>query len=414
MGPGRDGLWKESDVVKEIPSTGLPVLWRVEVGGGYSGPAVAAGQVFLSDFLSPSTGVNNNPSVRDVRDGTERFMCFDFKTGKPLWKVEQPTRYNVSYAAGPRATPTVDGDRVYFLGSEGTLACLKAQSGETVWKKDLARVYGAETPLWGHSAHPLVQGNLLYCLAGGAGSAVVALDKMTGQEVWRALTATEIGYCPPQIATIAGKTQLVVWHPEAVCGLDLEKGTELWSYPLAPNYKMSVCAPRIQGNRMFASGIGDIAAMIEFDSAGQPTKTLWKGVPKKAVYSCNTTPLWIGEMIFGADCQTGQFVAFDPQTSQRHWETFELTTGGDRRASHGTAFAVQNGDLTYLFTETGELVIAKLTKAGFEAKGRMKVLEPTGECFGRPVVWSHPAFSNRCMVARNDRELVCVDLSAKR
>ncbi len=412
MGPNRDGVWKETGVVTQIDSKGLPIVWRTPIGGGYSGPAVAGGRVFVTDFQAKDPKLTNDPGTRDTRAGVERILCLDMKTGAIQWKQEWPKTYKISYAAGPRATPTVDGDRVYVLGAEGDLLCLSAKSGEIIWKKDLVATYKAETPLWGHSAHPLIVGNLLYCLAGGKDHVVVALNKETGAEVWHALSASEIGYCPPSVATIAGKQQLVIWHADAICGLDLQSGASLWTHPLAPKYAMSIAAPRIQKNQLFASGIGEVGEMIEFGSDGKP-KTTWKGQIKQCVFSANATSLWIDDTLYGADCGSGMFVAVDAKSGKRLWETFDLTTGvAGRRASHGTAFVVQNNGTAYIFAETGELILAKLTPAAFEVKGKMKVLEPTGECFGRPVVWSHPAFADKCMIARNDKEIVCVNLSA--
>jgi outer membrane protein assembly factor BamB len=414
MGNRRDGRWTETGVVTEIKEKGLPVVWRTKIGGGYAGPAVAGGRVFVTDFQTENAEFKNDPGNRNARIGVERVLCLDSKTGKQLWKHEYPRSYKISYAAGPRATPTVDGDRVYVLGAEGDLLCLKSASGGLVWAKNLAEAFQSETPQWGHAAHPLVHGDLLFCLAGGKGSVVVALNKLTGQPVWQSLSASEMGYCPPSLVRIADQEQLVVWHADAVCGLEPSSGKSLWTYPLAPQYKMSIAAPSLQGNRMFACGIGDTAEMFEFDEKGIPSKTIWKGKPKQSVFSGNATALWIDQVIYGADCQSGQFVAVDAKNGNRLWETFDLTTGvPDRRASHGTAFIVQNGDTSYLLAETGELIIAKLSSTGFEIKGRMKVLEPTGECFGRAVVWSHPAFADKCLFARNDSEIVCVNLSAE-
>lgn len=413
MGPNRDGQWTETGIIDAIPESGLPVLWRTPVGGGYSGPAVSQGRVLVTDYQAVKPELNNDPSTRDSREGKERVLCLDFQTGAELWKVEYQRPYSISYAAGPRATPTVDGDLVYCLGAEGDLLCLKLESGQEVWKMNLNETYQTVTPIWGHSAHPLVHGNLLYCLAGGKDSVVVALDKLTGKEVWQALNASEIGYCPPSVATINGVEQLVVWTPDAVVGLDLKSGKTYWTYPLSPKYAMSIAAPRFQGSKFFASGIGEVAAMVEFTGAGVPGKTLWTGGDiKKGLYSANATPLWIGDVIYGADCGSGQFIAVDAKTGKRLWETYKLTAGGERRASHGTAFMVQNDWRSFIFAETGHLILAKLSRDGFEEKGRMKVLEPTGECFGRDVVWSHPAFANRCVVIRNDKEIVCVSLAA--
>jgi len=411
MGAGRDGVYRESGIVDRIPAEGLPVVWRVPIAGGYSGPAVADGRVFVTDFVLKSGTSTNNPDGRDQVAGTERILCFNAQNGHELWRVEDQLAYNLSYANGPRATPTVDGERVYVLGAEGDLKCLRVDNGELVWKKHLSQEFNAPAPQWGHAAHPLVHGDLLYCLAGGAGSVVVALDKMTGQVRWQALSASEIGYCPPTIYKLGGLEQLIVWHADALNGLDPKSGEVIWTYPLKPRYGMSIAAPQVAGNRMFACGIGETAAMLEFTAEGKPGKTLWTGKPKLGIYSGNATALWVGDSIYGADCGSGAFIAINAANGERHWESFALTTGGERRAAHGTAFIIKHEDKFIVFTETGDLVFAKFSPQGFEELGRQHILEPTSEGMGRSVVWSHPAIANKFLFARNDRELVCINLS---
>ena len=183
MGPQRDGVYRETGIAKSIPAEGLKVLWRAPIAGGYAGPAVAEQRVFVMDYLPTSGTSTNKPGGRDAMTGSERVLAFDATSGEQLWRVEYERPYNLSYANGPRATPTVDGQRVYALGAEGDLLCLKVDSGEIVWRKQLAEEYHAESPMWGHAAHPLVDGDLLNCLTGGAGSVVVALNKLTGAEV---------------------------------------------------------------------------------------------------------------------------------------------------------------------------------------------------------------------------------------
>lgn len=411
MGPTRSGVYAEQGIVDRIPEEGLPVLWRAPVAHGYSGPAVADGRVFVSDYVIASGESTNNAGGRDKLTGTERLLCLDAKSGEQLWKHEYERAYNLSYPNGPRATPTVDGQHVYLLGAEGDLRCLKVSNGDLVWARQLREEYGTETPIWGYAAHPLVYQDTLITLAGGEGSAVVALNKSTGEEVWRALTTNDIGYCPPMVHQLGGTPQLIIWHSEAINALNPKTGEVTWSYPLQPRYGMSIAAPQFLGNRMFASGIGETAAMVELDEAGQPSDTLWQGRPKIGVYSGNATALFEAEAIFGSDCGTGQFIAVNPEDGSRYWATFELTTGGERRASHGTAFVVRHADKHILFSETGELIFAQLSAADFKELGRMQLLEPTGECFGREVVWSHPAFASRCVFARNDQEIVCVGLA---
>ena len=413
LGTQRDGVYRESGIAKTIPAEGLPVLWRTPIHGGYSGPAAAAGRVFVTDFKTANGKSTNDPGARDKVVGTERILCLEETTGKELWKVEYERTYQISYANGPRATPTVDGDLVYCLGAEGDLLCLEVATGEIVWKLQLAEVYKTQAPIWGYSAHPLVYGNSLITLAGGNGSIVVALDKKTGKELWRALSASEIGYCPPSILKLGGKDSLIIWDADKLNALEPESGKLVWSKPLQPRYAMSIAVPRLSGNLLFASGIGEVSGVFPIDEQGKPGDSLWNGKPKVGVYCANSTPTFDGDVIYGADCGSGMMIAVNARDGSRYWETFKPTTGGERRASHGTTFIVKHEDRFLLFSETGDLIFAKLTPQAYEEQSRMHVLDATSECFGRSVVWSHPAFANRKLFARNDREIVCVDLSAK-
>ncbi len=413
MGENRDGVYREQGIVDQIPAEGLEVLWRAPIAAGYSGPAVAAGKVFVTDYQKTGGTNTSNPGGRDALTGTERILCFDAKNGKELWKVEYDRPYNLSYGLGPRATPTVDADRVYALGAEGDLLCLKVDTGETVWKKQLAADFGTESPIWGHAAHPLVHGELLYCLAGGKDSVVVALDKMTGAVRWQALSASAIGYCPPTVQRLGGTDQLIIWHADSLNALDPLTGEVSWTYPLKPRYEMSIAAPQVSGQRLYASGIGETAVMLALNSDGSPGEALWTGKPTIGVYSGNATAIFDGDTIYGADCGSGAFIAVNAADGSRYWETFSLTTGGDRRASHGTAFVVKHEDKFILFAETGDLIFAKFDTSGFTELGRMHVLDPISPGSGRPVIWSHPAYAQKCFFARNDNELVCVSLAEK-
>ena len=419
MGPKRDGVWRETRLVKAIPPAGLPVKWRAEVKGGYSGPAVADGRVYLMDYERREGDVANAPTDRNTLAGRERVLCLDAASGKLLWKYDYDCPYAISYASGPRCTPTVADDKVYTLGAEGNLLCLDAATGRVIWSKDFKKDYSAPTPLWGFCGHPLVDGNRLVCLVGGEGSVAVAFDKDTGRELWRALSASESGYCPPSIIESAGVRQLLIWDADNLNALDPVTGVVLWSQPLKPSYGMSIMAPRVattkQGQVLFASGIGRVAALYTLAADKPGASIAWRGEPKSAIYCSNSTPFIAGDTLYGCDCDTGFLTAVDLATGKRLWETGEPTLG-NRRGRHGTAFLVRQGDAagddrTWLFSETGDLILSRLTPAAYEELGRTHLLAPTNECFGREVVWSHPAFANRCIFARNDRELVCVSLA---
>jgi hypothetical protein len=138
---------------------------------------------------------------------------------------------------------------------------------------------------------------------------------------------------------------------------------------------------------------------------------VWRGTPKTAVYCANSSSFIEDKVIYGV-CRQGELRAVDLLTGERLWETYAATSG-TRRGGYATAFIVKHQDRFFLANERGELIIAKLTPAGYQEQSRAQVLEPTNEAFGRPVVWSHPAFANRCVYARNDEELVCVSLAAE-
>lgn len=411
LGPRRDSVWREEGVVEQFPRQGLKILWRQPVALGYAGPAVANGKVYVMDYAKQSGDIVNSPGTRNELEGQERVWCLDAATGEPLWSHEYPCPYNVSYAGGPRCTPVVVSGHVYTLGTEGDLLCLDARTGRVVWSKKLAEHYETETPIWGFAAHPLVSGERLYCVVGGPGSVAVAFNRRTGEEVWRALSAPEPGYCPPTMIDSGGRKQLLIWTPISLNALDPANGDILWTVPLKPNYGMSVTAPRKLDDLLYASGIGNTAALLRLDRGGPGADVVWRAQAKDAVFCCNSTPYLEDGMIFGCDCQLGALIGVDMKDGSRLWETFEPTTGGSRRAGHGTAFIVRHKNGFFLFSETGDLIRARMSRDGYEELDRFHVLEPTNDAFGRPVVWSHPAFARRCLFARNDQEVVCVDLS---
>uniref|UniRef100_A0A7C2K266 Pyrrolo-quinoline quinone n=1 Tax=Schlesneria paludicola TaxID=360056 RepID=A0A7C2K266_9PLAN len=409
MGPGRDGVWDEAGVIDSIPADGLTVKWRVPVHAGYSGPAVAAGKVYLTEFERQAGEAVNDPGRRAELKGIERVRCFHAETGEELWQHAYERSYSISYPSGPRATPTVSGGKVYALGAEGNLWCLDAHTGDVAWSKDLQQAYKTTAPIWGFCAAPLVDGQKLICVVGGEGSVAVAFDKETGRELWRALSASEPGYAPPTVITAAGVRQLLIWDADKINSLNPETGQVYWSQPLKPNYGMSIMSPRQSGEYLFASGMGKVGALFRLKQDQPGAEVVWRGQAKTALYAANTTPLIEDGVIYGVDCDTGFLMGVDLETGRRLWETPQPTTG-DRRGGHGTAFLVKHGDRHFLFSETGDLILAKLRPSGYEELGRFHVIEPTNECFGRNVVWTHPAFSSQSLFARNDKELVCVSL----
>src|SRR5205807_2243253 len=169
--------------------------WRVTIGGGYSGPAVADRRVYVMDHqLTPGT-----PAPKDSQfmkrakaiPGKERVLCLNLADGSVLWEHSYDAPYTFGYSSGPRTTPLIHERKVYTLGAEGHLFCLDTENGKVLWTHDFKKDYGATTPVWGFSAHPLLDGQKLICMVGGKDSTVVAFDKDTGKEIWKALSARQ-------------------------------------------------------------------------------------------------------------------------------------------------------------------------------------------------------------------------------
>ncbi|MFO0936523.1 MAG: PQQ-binding-like beta-propeller repeat protein [Gemmataceae bacterium] len=426
MGPKRDAVWTDTGILDAFPKEGPKVLWRTPIEGGYAGPAVANGKVYVTDKLN-KPGVKDPTNQFDTQTAVaslERVFCLDEKTGKEIWKHEDECNYKVSYGVGPRCTPTVDEGHVYTLGAMGNLLCLDAEKGKVIWSKDLVKEYATKVPMWGFSGHPLVYKNLLICLVGGKGSVAVAFDKKTGKEVWKALDAPEPGYCPPSLVEAGGVTQLIIWHAAAINGLNPETGEVYWSHSIKPNSGMSIMAPCVSGDLLFAGGNGGAQCVLRLRKDKPAADLVWsqnavamgrKPETSRGIAPINMTPFAEGGVIYGVD-QPGMLRAFKPETGERLWWTFMPVIGKDedeefKGAGAGTAFIVKNGDRYFLFAETGHLIIAKLTPKGYEEISRAKILEQTGSTFGRKLVWSYPAFANQCVFARNDKEIVCYSLA---
>jgi outer membrane protein assembly factor BamB len=416
LGPQRDGVWREKGILEKFPAGGPKRIWRVDLGAGYSGPAVAGGRVFVLDRQVPAE-IPKPKSVFEASQipGNERVLCFNEADGKLLWQHAYDCPYNVSYAAGPRTTPLVAGGRVFTLGTMGDLKCLDAATGRVVWERDFKKDFGLKVPHWGVSAHPLLDGRRLICLVGGEGSVAVAFDKDTGKELWRALSAKEPGYCPPTICELGGRRQLILWHAEAVNGLDPATGRVLWVEPWKLNYGMAIATPRPLDDRLFLSCFYNGSLMLRFQPGKDAPTVAWRTAKMSerdtTHLNCTmNTPVIDGGHIYGA-CSYGQYRCLRADTGERLWETFAPTSGKSER--WGNAFTVKQGNRFFILSERGELIIAKLSPLGYEEISRAPLLEPDNRDPGRPVVWSHPAFANRRIYARNDHGLVCADLAEK-
>jgi outer membrane protein assembly factor BamB len=403
-GPNRDGVWSETGIVERFSQPHLDHRWRVPVSSGYSGPTVADGRVYLTDRTTEPKEV-------------ERVHCFEWQTGRTIWMHAYDCSYRgVSYTAGPRASVTIDEGRAFALGTMGHLHCYDAASGEIHWKKDLQKEYDIRIPIWGVSTAPLVDGNLLILQAGGAdGACILAFEKSTGREMWRALDDRP-SYSAPIIITQAGRRVLVCWTGDHVVGLDPSSGKVHWKHPFTPKKMViNVPTPVVEGNYLFLSAFYDGSLMLRLRQDELAVEQVWRrrGASERqtdSLHAMISTPYLQGNHIYGVDSY-GQLRCLDAHTGDRIWEDLTAVPS-DRWAN---IHMVRNRDKIWMFNERGELIISRLSPAGFDEISRAKLLEPTTDQLPKRggVCWSHPAYAYKHVFARNDRELVCASLASE-
>jgi outer membrane protein assembly factor BamB len=410
MGPKRDNVWREDGILEKFPKDGPKIVWRTPIAGGYAGPAVAGGKVYVMDRVL-AKGAMNPDDPFDLKNkiaSSERVLCLDAKTGKEVWKKEYECAYQISYPAGPRCTPLVHEGKVYTLGAEGHLFCFDANTGKVVWEKDLNKEYKTKTPLWGYAAHPLIDGQKLVTITGGAGSHVVALDKDTGKELWKAGTQEEPGYSPVTITEAAGKRQMIVTGTKAVYALDPDSGKPYWTTPFAVDNGCTIMTPVRSGEYLYFGGYRHKNLLLKLTADKPGVEVVWKDKKGHGMSPINVQPMMVDGLLCGYD-EDGQMFGVELPSGKRVWESNGPV--GKEPVGSATAFMVKNGDRFFFFAETGELVIGKLTAKGYEETDRAKVLDQTYSAYGRKVVWSPPAYADKKVYLRNDKEIIAVDLA---
>jgi outer membrane protein assembly factor BamB len=404
-GPNRDGTWQEKGVKKNFDSEKIKEKWRIPISSGYSGPSVAEGRVYITDRIT-------NPKE------IERVMCFDAMTGEKIWSHSYDCEYRgIGYTAGPRASVVIDGDRAYSLGAMGHLFCFQSKTGKVLWSKDLDEEYDIRMPTWGIAAAPLiVDDKLVLCIGGENNACIVTLNKLTGEEIWRNLN-DDASYSAPILIKQDNKPVVVIWTGQRVVGLNPDTGFLYWQQGFEQKKMViNISSPVFYNNFLFVSSFFDGSMLLKLDTAKPAAEKVWQRGGKNekdtdAIHCCISTPLLKGNFIYGVDSY-GELRCLNLMNGDRIWE--DLTAV--KSARWANIHFVQNGEVTYMFNEQGELIIAKLSPEGFDEISRARLIEPTEEQLSRNgsgVTWAHPAFAYKHVFIRNDEALLCADLTTK-
>jgi outer membrane protein assembly factor BamB len=395
-GLNRDGIWHESGIMQTFPKEGLHVAWRAPAGTGLSSPVVAHGRVYLHDA-----------KLLEKPKAHERIHCFDEKTGQVIWSHEYELTYpdwafDPTQSSGPNATPVVHEGKIYCFGAMGDLICLDAIKGSVLWQKNFMREYGTKE-FTGITPSPLIEDHLLILAAGIQPDAcVIAFDKDSGKEVWRAL-GDPWTYSSPVAFTAGGQRQMIVWTPKAINSLNPATGATWWREELdtANNYGV---APAVRsGERLLMSGL-----MFQLDASKPAATVLWpeNRVPAKVVLSSSSIPIIQDDGVYTGK-YSGQLVCLDLQNGKEIWSTDKITSRGNGATIHLTP----NGGTVLLFTDQGNLIRARLSREGYHELSRVHVIDPTYTFSGRKLIWPPPAYANGHILARNDVELIRASLT---
>jgi outer membrane protein assembly factor BamB len=387
-GPNRNGLALEPSLLTRWPSGGPRVVWRRELGRGFSSVAIARGRLYTMDEQPSAQGPDATPSQT-----CEAIVCLDASNGREIWQFRYPNEFMERFGSGPRSTPAVDGDFVYAVGPTGILHCLRADTGQKVWRHDLMPEFQGRQMQYGVSFSPLVDGDLVYATPGGPnGNSVVAFDKRTGQIAWKALD-DPMGYSSPIITTASGVRQLLCLTNTALVSLSPLTGELYWRYPWQTEKGFNIATPIPIGDCVFiSSAYNKGCALLELTAEGgniQPHR-VYQHNRMRNLFSSSVR---YGEYLYGFD-QT-DLVCMRVRTGEIVWRE-----KGARSFGKGSLL-VAGGHLMIL-GEFGILSLAEATPAGYRQMASARV--STNKC------WTLPAFADGKLYVRDEGNLECLDL----
>jgi len=384
MGPNGTGAVTKAALARTWPKDGPQVLWTVDLGPGFGGPAIAGGKVYLLDR---------------VKRTADKLRVFDLKTGKEEWSASYPAPGRVSHP-GSRSTPSVDGEHVYTFGTFGQLHCFSTKTHKSVWNHDLVKDFGAKAGRWGFGQSPLVVDKMVVVSIQSGQHGLAAFDKLTGKEVWK---SGPIGgsacYTSPMLTTICGVRQIVMFQKDAVAGVAPADGKILWRYT---GYKVKRTIPNpvvmADGRIFLTSGYGYGCAMIRVTKPGATFSVKELFNDKRSGSKVPPAILYDGHIY--SNTEMGDSLQCMSVDGEVKWKT-----GGKLSLSLGSLIIAD--DLIFVLGgSSGVLHLVEATPKGFKELAQAKLLS------GREI-WAPMALSGGKLVIRDQSKMKCLNVAAK-
>jgi outer membrane protein assembly factor BamB len=389
-GPDRTDVSKETGLLQDWPAGGPKLLWTCdEAGTGFSGPSVVGDRLF-------SMGADEQ---------TEYVFCLDVKNGKKLWSAPAGPRLENGWGDGPRCTPTVDGNRVYALAGKGNLVCLGLSKGDKAWEKNLPKDLGGGVPGWGYCESPLVDGDKVVVTPGGAKGTVAALDKKSGDVLWRSKGFTDgAHYSSLVIGNAGGIKQYVQMTGMSVAGVAADDGRLLWRWQYSSqNLTAAIPTPVVQDDLVYSTaGYGAGCRLLKVVRDGESKEKAEEVYANKDMTNLHGGVVKVGEYLYGYS-EGGGWTCQDFKTGKAVWKGNKLGRGS-LTCADGRLYLYSEGD--------GTCVLIEPSPDGWKEHGRFKIPRQTGLKRKSGHIWTHPVVANGRLYLRDQDLIFAFDVKA--